>query len=337
MTPTLVALGLGLALGSAGPPALDVRAYRAHLASIEKRLLANDRAGAADEARSVLEHRVDYGTQTLPPDRHVLERIADAAQPGVVAPLQALLASLAVPSPLDGAGPKVDQQALAALALRQAERAASGALTGPTFRKLTFGEVLTRWLKQAASWLGERLRELVRWLERWFARHPAQQNTESSPGLVPLVLVGAGLVLVTALLAFLLTLKKREPGLQATAPGPAPSDADVDPLSRTASEWEQRARALAASGQSREAIRAWYHALLVSCYRAGLLHHRTGWTNTEYARALGADVPWRGRFEELTGRFDVEWYGRLQSSPEALDAFAGEADAILGDIGRTSL
>jgi hypothetical protein len=169
-----------------------------------------------------------------------------------------------------------------------------------------------------------------------FARSQWQQTTEGSPGLLTSVLLGAGLVLVTALLAFVFTSRRREPALEATAPGPAPADADVDPLSRTVSEWEQRARALAASGQYREAIRAWYHALLVSCYRAGLLHQHTGWTNTEYARALGADVPWRGRFQELTGRFDVEWYGRVQSSEEALDAFAGEADAILGDIGRPS-
>jgi hypothetical protein len=333
VTAALAALALQLTLGSAGAVALDARAYQAQLASLEERLLARDRSGAAAQARALLESRVDFGAETLVADRYVLERIADPAQKGVVAPLHALLASLAAP-PLDGAAPAVDRQALSALALRQAERAASGALGGLSLRTPSVSETLTRWLKAATGWLLDRLRDLGRWLRKWFALHPPTPSPENNSGLVTLVLLGAGLLLMTALLAALLSQRKREPAPQQTALAPPP-DADKDPLSRTASEWEQRARALAGAGQFREAIRAWYHALLVSCYRAGVLHHQTGRTNREYAQALAADVPWRGRFEELTGRFDVEWYGRAQSSPEVLDAFAGEADAILGALGRT--
>ena len=62
------------------------------------------------------------------------------------------------------------------------------------------------------------------------------------------------------------------------------SQRDADPLSREQDEWEKYAAELAAAGRLREAIRAWYHAVLVGLFRAGLLHHHKGRTNWEYVR-----------------------------------------------------
>ena len=59
-----------------------------------------------------------------------------------------------------------------------------------------------------------------------------------------------------------------------------------------------------------------------------------GRTNWEYAHALPPSVPWRGRFEDLTFRFDVEWYGRTESTGEALAAFADGAAEILAALGQ---
>jgi hypothetical protein len=326
--PTLVALVLGL---SSPPPApLDVEAYRAHLLAIEALLLHNQRVAAAQEARALLGQTVDWGTVQLPTDGYILGRIADPTKSGVVAPLRALLSALTSAPPGVGA-PPIDRQALAALAKAQAEGPESGALGGPRVKKLPFSEELARAVKGALRWVRDRLRDLWRWLRKWFfPAAPAKQDKPASM-LVNVVLVGAGIVLLTVLLAALLSIRRRSAPLATVALAPAP-DVDADPLSRTANEWVERAQALAAAGRHREAIRAWYHALLVSCYRAGLLHHQTGWTNWEYVGSLAADVPWRGRFVELTGRFDLEWYGRAESSPEALDVFSLEAGAILGEL-----
>jgi hypothetical protein len=322
---------LGLVLSSPQAAPLDVEGYRARLMSIEALLLAQRREAAADEARALLSQSVDWGTARLPTDGYVLLRIANPKQEGVVAPLRALLSALAS-APTPGVGvPPLDRPALAALARDEAERAASGALAGPSFGKLPFSEVLAGAAKKVLHWLKERLREVWHWLRKWL--FPAAPRTSDAPAslLVNLVLVGAGIVLVVALLAALLSVRRRGVPLVPLVLAPAP-DVDANPLSRTANEWVQRAQALAAASRHREAIRAWYHALLVSCYRAGLLHHQMGFTNWEYVRSLGTDVPWRTRFSELTGRFDLEWYGRAESSPEALDAFSHEAFAILGEL-----
>ena len=61
-------------------------------------------------------------------------------------------------------------------------------------------------------------------------------------------------------------LRNRRRGAAPAVAGPAPlpPSADDDPLSREANEWERYARELAAAGRAREAIRAWYHAVLVA-------------------------------------------------------------------------
>jgi len=113
-----------------------------------------------------------------------------------------------------------------------------------------------------------------------------------------------------------------------------PATRDDDPATRTVSGWEERAAQLAAQGRHREAIRAWYHAVLARCAAAGVLHLRRGRTNWEYAFSLSPALPWRDRFEDLTRRFDLEWYGRKESSGEALAAFAEGAGGILRSLGQ---
>ena len=109
---------------------------------------------------------------------------------------------------------------------------------------------------------------------------------------------------------------------------------DADPLQRDVGSWQSRARSLGAEGRHREAIRAWYHAVLVSCFQSGALHHRPGTTNREYATRLGPELAWRPDFGDLTHRFDVEWYGRSESTPEAHQRFAGDVLELLPRIPR---
>ena len=96
-----------------------------------------------------------------------------------------------------------------------------------------------------------------------------------------------GTIIVLVILAFEVVRRSRarqtEPVM---ASEPLSSKRDEDPLSRGASEWERYAAQLAAAGRLREAIRAWYHAVLVTLYGANILHYRKGRTNWEYVAGL---------------------------------------------------
>jgi Domain of unknown function (DUF4129) len=131
------------------------------------------------------------------------------------------------------------------------------------------------------------------------------------------------------LLGLYVLRRSRRRVLPASSVPLASSERDADPLSREANEWERYAAELAASGRLREAIRAWYHAVLVTLYRAGILHYRKGVTNWEYVSALSPALTWRARFIDMTRTFDREWYGRRETSPEALDTLAADARAVL--------
>ena len=125
-------------------------------------------------------------------------------------------------------------------------------------------------------------------------------------------------IALAAVLAVLGLLALRRRGAPAAFPAPAAAPApparDDDPLSRRAGEWEVYARELAAAGRCREAVRAWYHAVLVALYQQGALHHRKGRTNWEYVAAVPPEAAWRPAFAALTRRFEREWYGSDRSS-----------------------
>ncbi len=328
---TLLPLVWAAALATAGPGPLDVAAYRERLLTLETTLLSLDRPAAAQQARALLQERVRWGEETLLVDGSVLLPITDVQTQGVVAPLQALIAAL--PSgPAKAVGPRLDRAALAALALKLPGHVDNATAEETSLSGLPFHEQLRKWLQSAGSWVTARLKEawhwFVKWVKAWFGPRPEAAAAANGHLVLP-VLVGVGLILLVVVVAALLTRRGRASAPSQEAAAPA-KDVDANPLSRTGDEWVERAQALSLEGRYREAIRAWYHALLVSCYRSGLLHHRPGLTNWEYVRSLGPDVSWRGQFAELTGRFDLEWYGRAQSSSEALASFAGEAGVLLG-------
>ena len=144
------------------------------------------------------------------------------------------------------------------------------------------------------------------------------------------------IVLVLAMLAFETIRRSRDaaPEEDLVTSGAVESRRDEDPLSRGANEWERYAAQLAAAGRTREAIRAWYHAVLVTLYAAGILHFKKSRTNWEYIAALSPDIAWRGEFVTMTRRFETEWYGRAQSNIDALDDAAGRARRILDTVRR---
>ena len=320
MTATLLVLLL------AAP--LDLAGYRAHLQRIDALLARGEKARAAADARTLLHAEVRSDVGELAPDAWTLAPIA-RGEPHR-ARLRMLIESLSTTSV---AAARPDHALLDELRRAQEPHGprAGGRIEALASPAPSLLAQLLEWLRVAARWIGDCLSRAWHWIGKLFPDR-ALHSPAASERLTVLVLVSASAILAGVLALALLSSRR-------TLPAPAPAaarrdrSADDDPLSRTATGWEQRARELAAQGLAREAIRAWYHALLVRCYGAGVLHHRRGRTNWEYAHALAPSLWWRPRFEDLTRRFDLEWYGRSESTSEALDAFAGGTAEILRALG----
>lgn len=197
---------------------------------------------------------------------------------------------------------------------------------------LTFPQQVEAALLAVADWIGEALRKVGRWLRRlWPSPRKADPGATATTAVV-------FAVVVAVLLAILAVRSIRRGGggpVEAVSSGVVSSSRDDDPLSREASEWESYARELAGRRRWREAIRAWYHAVLVALFRSGLLHHQRGRTNWEYVSRLSPELPWRRGFVSLTRRFDREWYGRRTSDGSALSECAREARDVLRAVRGT--
>jgi Domain of unknown function (DUF4129) len=309
---------------------LGLPAYRARLEKIDALLLAGDRAQAAAAAQKLLGEKVRAGEEEIAPAAWALEPIArgDPHRSRLRGLIDGLLQSGGAPSPA------ADRKLLEALRNAQdtGGPAAGGKIAPLAAPEPPFFEQLLGWMGAAARWIGHRLLDFVRWLAGLFPTGTARQLGLASSGITGLVLISVGLIVILAAALAVLSRAKM-PAVLAVRSKSVP-EKDEDPLSRSAGGWEARARDLAAQGRAREAIRAWYHALLVHCYGAGVLHYRRGRTNWEYAHALSPSLLWRPRFEELTRWFDLEWYGRPESTKAALEAFSAGTGEILSALGR---
>ncbi len=182
------------------------------------------------------------------------------------------------------------------------------------------------------KWLGEKLGKFLDWLIDLFPRSDPSlpPAARSIRGIVNAVV--AIIILVIILLAFSVLRRTKSGAVAVETSEPFGSKRDEDPLSRGATEWERYAMQLAAAGRFREAIRAWYHAVLVTCYSAGVLHFRKGRTNWEYVSTLAPSLAWRPEMIQLTRSFEREWYGGDESSRDALDDCSARARAILESV-----
>jgi len=202
----------------------------------------------------------------------------------------------------------------------------------------------TPWLQRvanainaAAKWIVKKIEKFFEWLMRFWPKDDPKEKTASSAmrwtvgSLVGLIL------LILGVLAFEVIRRSRKRAANVVEESaPLTSASDDDPLSRGANEWERYAAQLAASGRLREAIRAWYHSVLVTLYGANILHYRKGRTNWEYVAAIGPEHVWRARFIELTQVFEHEWYGSNDSSSDILAACSANARHILDAVRRAN-
>lgn len=170
------------------------------------------------------------------------------------------------------------------------------------------------YIANGLKWMVEKVSDVLKWFENLFPSPRSGMSGEVGP-IIKYLVIAFAIVLVGLMLRAYLRSRKFKPVASEFAPINAPaSSKDADPLSRDSGQWEEYAAKLASAGRHREAIRAWYHAVLAMLFRSGVLTYRKGRTNWEYVFSFSPDVPNRRDFQELTGSFEVEWYGKSSSA-----------------------
>lgn len=323
-----------LALG--GQETLTSSDYRDRLDDIRSAIDAKDLDLARKRATALQAVRVRQGDMVFVPDPTVLRPIAGAkdltAARDAAKPLSGLREALQSVS--TGPPARPDAPLLERLRREEADRALDpeGRVGGPVLQQPSLPRSFREWLWDLSmrfwDFVGTLFSRFLRWLLGLLfggmgSRAMGEGMTYLVMGLIILILGTIGVVAYV-------TLQRRRRTVIEAAPAPATAAArDEDPLSRTSSEWERFAADLMGTGRFREAIRAWYHAVLVTLFRAGLLHYRKDRTNWEYAYALGPELPWRPGFVDATRIFEQVWYGRREAPADAAEAFASDARGIL--------
>lgn len=334
--PSLRAIALAFLLLATSAHALPVRDYVGALERIESLLASKQLAAAQSEARTLQGAVVTWNRGTFRADESLLLAIVEAKNPD--GPHRArLLTTIAEMRRVTGMeSASADRKLLDRIAAEQEppQLPKGGAIPTAIEKDIPLLERIAQSISDMWDWIARQLGKLLDWLLDLLPR-PRIPGLAGASGVTRWITFGvvALIVIIVLVLAFNVLRRSRAKSSEAVeTSSPLGSRADEDPLSRGATEWERYAAQLAAAGKFREAIRAWYHAVLVTCYAAGILHFRKGRTNWEYVASLGPSLEWRPDMIELTRRFEREWYGSLHSTPEALDACSERAQQILDSL-----
>ena len=326
-------------LALCGQETISSAEYRDRLASIRSSIDGGDLASARQKAAELQPLRVRHEGTEFSADRAALRPIAEAKDIGSAREAARALRQVteALESAPAGPAPAPDRGLLERLRQEEAERGLDpgGRIGGPGLHAPQVPRSLMEWLwdlaRQAWDFLKGILEKFFRWLLRLLVGNAG--SGMSSSGMTWLVMgVMLAILGIVGTIAFV-TLRRRPEAVQASSgPAPAAAERDEDPLSRSSNEWERFAADLMKSGRFREAVRAWYHAVLVTLFRSGTLHYRKDRTNWEYAYALSPDVAWRPGFVEATRTFEQIWYGRRETPSETAEAYAADVRGILGKV-----
>jgi hypothetical protein len=316
--------------------AIRIEQYVASLQHLDQLLATNQRALAQTEATTLAAYEVDSAIGRFHADESLLAAMADSreAVPQLRARIALTLEELRRATGV-GAG-AADPRLLAEVTKAQEveELEAGGEIAGPPAVEVPLIERLLNSVEKILTWLRDKLREFFRWL---IGLLPDRGNVAGETGRMRAIVIGVALLILflLVLLAFkVLRRSKAAEKLVTESSEPIGSERDADPLSRGANEWERYALKLGSEGRYREAIRAWFHAVLVTCYSEGILHFRKGRTNWEYIAALSPSHGWRPELIALTRRFELEWYGHDDSTIEAYEECGGRAQRILDAMHR---
>ncbi|HWW60239.1 MAG TPA: DUF4129 domain-containing protein [Thermoanaerobaculia bacterium] len=323
-----------LLLFASAASAMTTSDYIRELESIRASVAANDLAAARSRAQRLNRAPVD----DFRVDESLVHDVLDAnVKPTMLVDrLTSTIDALrgGATQTINAADPKLLERLRAQEAARDLERGGE-VLSVPQYDKPFFDRVAEA-IGKALAWIWQKIVDFFDWLADFFpsARRAKQTGGSATlPWLVIAVVTAIAIILTVLALEVVRRGRKREAEPAAQSNDLA-SRRDEDPLSRGANEWELYAAKLAAAGKIREAIRAWYHAVLVTLYAAGILHFRKGRTNWEYVSALSPDHGWRADFVQLTRRFEVEWYGHVESADDALDECSAQAREILERVRR---
>jgi hypothetical protein len=306
-----------------------------YIASLE-RMRNEPRDVAAAEAKSLIGTQVEAPAGRFTADSSLLDSIANKradALPRLDATISALKSTRGAQA--TGIDPKLLEHLRDEERVNELQRGGE-VLSPPSESNNTVLDPVADGIRKAFEWIADKLADFFDWLEKLWPKEPSQEMPKASGG-VPFAVTALVIAIVVVLLIVALEVLRRSKRAKVdpiATSDPISSKRDEDPLSRGATEWERYAAQLAAAGRIREAIRAWYHAVLVTCYSAGFLSFRKGRTNWEYVSMMRAEVAWRPQFADLTRKYEREWYGRAESTPEALDACSERAQTILGAIRR---
>jgi hypothetical protein len=328
-----------LATGIAADPEVTVKfeieAYIEALESIDAQLESNQLVAAQTAAREMIGTEVVWAKGTFLADGSLLDAIAEAqrAQGAHRVRLLTTISELRRASGMDVA--RGDRKLLEQIAAEQEppELPKGGEIPTKLERDVPLLERIAESIGDMLEWVRKQLRKAIEWILDLLPR-PDRPGATAGLSWIVWAVVGAIVVLVVILAFSVLRKSQKNVAVPIAASAPLGSKRDEDPLSRGAQEWERYAGELAAAGQFREAIRAWYHAVLVTCYAAGILHFRKGRTNWEYVASLSPSLVWRPDVIELTRRFEKEWYGGEQSARDAYEECEDRARTILDAVRR---
>jgi hypothetical protein len=310
--------------------------YVERLHQIDAALAHGDRAQAASLSAAGADDEVSWPSGRLKVDPTINVLIASAASAQARLRIAAVLDECSArPAARSGAAASaaVSASRLARIAQQEADAQSvlrnGGSISGLPETDLP---MLASWqdrMVDALRWLRDAIGRALEWLIKWLAGHPNDEKPVDSATqvlVISCVLVG-GILAVAAVMAWR-GWRTRSASVPRMVSAPAARGVDADPRSRAVDEWLEYAQQLFAAGRYREATRARFHALLVQCWSHGLIHHRVGKTNWEYALLLPAALAWRSQFQDLTRQYDCIWYGG-RDDREAVEHFAGDAQEIL--------
>ena len=333
-----IVLVLLLATTSAVASAMTAAQYADALDHLAALIAENRLADAKAEAAALAGAEVEGPNGTFAVDPSLLAQVAAAKRPDVHLRTRLTTAAAEVRAAGAAAAPATDTAALERLAKAQAanDPTAGGELIPQRLGELSLLSTIAEWIGNAFQWMFDRIADFLDWLQGFWPRMRAPKVGAPMSGLRWIVFAVVALIVLAILALALQVIRRTKPGGgdAALESEPMSSRRDDDPLSRGATEWERYAAQLAAGGRIREAIRAWYHAVLVTLYGAGILHFRKGRTNWEYVAALAPSLAWRGEFVTLTRHFEHQWYGSDRSPHEALEETSRHARAILDSVRR---
>lgn len=344
--PRSLACAVLLCLAAAGHvPAenLTVDGYARRLESLASLLDEGDIEEARSAAGSLAGCGIEYDGGSIIPDLDLLDAVAEVRTEHeakrLCVRLRALESVLSEAGSLDLTASAPDAALLEQLRrLEASPPVPEGGEVPLPGSDLEVPDSLASRLEAGWEALRDAILEFARWLRRLFASPGGPKSVEGGASMILIVAALIAGVMIVIVLTALRALRQgdgRAGSGAISSIAPSRSTNDEDPLSRDQAEWERYAARLGEEGRTREAVRAWYHAVLVALFSASLLHHRKGRTNWEYVATLPPHLPWRPVFAEITRRFEREWYGRESSAHHDLDACAGDARRILDAVGRS--